>query len=70
MEGHRFFDLVRWGVADQVLNPYSAREGTVLSYKAGKTFTKGKNEYYPLPLSELDLINSDKKNKLVQNPGY
>ena len=70
MEGHRFFDLVRWGIADQVLNPYSAREGVLLNYKAGKTFTKGKNEYYPIPLTELDLINSDKKNKLVQNPGY
>ena len=70
MEGHRFFDLVRWGTADVVLNAYTTREGAVLTYKAGKTFVKGKNEYYPIPLSELDLINSDKKNKLVQNPGY
>jgi starch-binding outer membrane protein, SusD/RagB family len=70
MEGHRFFDLVRWGVADVVLNAYNTREAVLLSYKAGKTFVKGKNEYYPIPLSELDLINSDKKNKLVQNPGY
>jgi len=70
MEGHRFFDLVRWGTADVVLNAYNTRESTLLSYKVGKAFIKGKHEYYPIPLSELDLINSNKINKLVQNPGY
>ncbi len=70
MEGQRFFDLVRWGVADVVLNQYAPREGVLVAYKAGTSFTKGKSEYYPLPLSELDLINKDPKNKLVQNPGY
>lgn len=70
MEGHRFFDLVRWGVADVVLNAYAGREGAFVSYKTGTKFTKGKNEYYPLPLSEVDLLNSNKINKIVQNPGY
>ena len=26
MEGHRFFDLVRWGIASDVLNKYIAHE--------------------------------------------
>jgi len=38
-EGHRWFDLVRWGQA-----------GTAL---ASKNFTTGKNEILPIPLSEL-----------------
>ncbi len=38
-EMHRFFDLVRWGIADQVL------EG----------FVKGKHEVFPIPQTEIDL---------------
>jgi hypothetical protein len=32
MEGHRFFDLVRWGIADVVLNAYVANEQLRRSY--------------------------------------
>jgi hypothetical protein len=39
-EGHRWFDLVRWGIAGQVL--------------ASKGFVTGKNEILPIPLLELD----------------
>jgi hypothetical protein len=70
MEGHRFFDLVRWGTADPVLNAYAPREGLLLTYKAGTKFTKGKNEYYPIPQTEIDNLNTNKLNKMVQNPGY
>lgn len=70
MEGHRFFDLVRWGVADQVLNPYAQREGDIVPYKKGSTFTKGKNEYFPIPQGERDLFNKGGVERLKQNPGY
>jgi hypothetical protein len=70
MEGHRFFDLVRWGIADQVLNAYLAVEKTRRSYKtASGGFTKGKNEYYPIPNREIE-IASVAGNTLEQNPGY
>jgi len=49
-EGHRWFDLVRWGDAPTAL--------------ASKGFTAGKNEIFPIPLSELS------NTKLIQNPGY
>ncbi|MFM9988279.1 RagB/SusD family nutrient uptake outer membrane protein [Flavobacterium sp.] len=49
-EGHRFFDLVRWGDAPTKL--------------ASKGFVAGKNEIFPIPLSQLT------NTKLVQNPGY
>lgn len=48
-EGHRWFDLVRWGTASQVL--------------AFKGFIAGKNEILPIPLLELDntLIKQSKE---------
>ena len=70
MEGHRFFDLVRWGIADQVLNSYVAKEKTRRTYLNGATFKKGINEYYPIPLAEIINSTVGGKNTLTQNPGY
>ena len=70
MEGHRFFDLVRWGIAAEVLNPYLATETVRRSYKNGSGgFTKGKNEYYPIPNRVIQIAKID-GNILDQNPGY
>ncbi len=67
-EGQRFFDLVRWGVAAQVVNAYLQFEGKILSNQLGGTnFTAGKNEYLPIPQAQIDLQGSD---ILKQNPGY
>jgi len=80
MEGHRFFDLVRWGIAEKVLNKYAAEEavpgkepaGRVFNkrgYMSGKTFT-AKNNVYPLPQDEILNSQKDGKPTLTQNPGY
>ena len=70
MEGHRYFDLVRWGIADQVLNAYYAKEKEKRAYFNGVTFTKGKHEYYPIPLQEILNSKLAGKETLKQNPGY
>ena len=71
MEGHRFFDLVRWGVADQVLNAFLSYEKTKLASAYGSaTFVKGKNEYFPIPQRQIDLETSGGTSALTQNPGY
>lgn len=67
-EGHRFFDLVRWGIADTELNKYLAYESQFLVTKfGGAKYTKGKNEYLPIPQAEIDIQGSE---ILTQNPGY
>ncbi len=67
-EGHRFFDLVRWGIAAEVLNAYLQHEAKYLVTKfGGAKFTAGKNEYFPIPQTQIDIQGSD---VLSQNPGY
>lgn len=66
MEGRRFFDLVRWGIADSVMNAYIQREESTRTYLQGAKFVKGKNEYFPIPQTQIDLSNGEIK----QNPGY
>lgn len=70
MEGHRRFDLVRWGIAAETLNAYYAVEGNKRPYLKGVQFVKGKHEYFPIPLQEI--LNSQVAGKptLQQNPGY
>jgi hypothetical protein len=70
MEGQRFFDLVRWGVADVVLNAYAAHEKTIVPVYAGATFTKGKSEYFPIPQAQIDALAGTGTAYLKQNPGY
>ncbi len=68
-EGHRFFDLVRWGIAAEVLNTYLAKEKLKRVYKQTASFTAGKNEYFPIPATIID-ISAKGGNILTQNPGY
>ncbi|MBD0259787.1 MAG: RagB/SusD family nutrient uptake outer membrane protein, partial [Cytophagales bacterium] len=49
MEGHRHFDLVRWGIAAPVLNAYIAGEVNNIPHLQGATFDANKDEYYPKP---------------------
>ena len=66
MEGHRFYDLVRWGIAKDVIAAYSTFEGGILPTFKNINFTPGKNEIFPIPQVE---INASMGN-LKQNPGY
>ncbi|HLO46123.1 MAG TPA: RagB/SusD family nutrient uptake outer membrane protein [Leadbetterella sp.] len=67
-EGHRFFDLVRWGIADTEITKYLAYESQFLVTKfGGAKYTKGKNEYLPIPQAQIDIQGKD---ILTQNPGY
>lgn len=53
MESERFFDLVRWGEAEKVLNKYFAEEVNKCSIYGDAHFTANKNEYLPIPFSQV-----------------
>ncbi|MFW5726198.1 MAG: RagB/SusD family nutrient uptake outer membrane protein [Bacteroidota bacterium] len=66
MEGHRFFDLVRWNKAATVMNQYYQTEAEKVQYLEGAVFVAGKHEYLPVPQVEIDLAPS----LYTQNPNY
>ncbi len=70
MEGHRFFDLVRWGEAAATLNAYLTYEKTKRSYLNGATFTAVNDEYFPIPQAQIDRSVDAGVSTLKQNPGY
>jgi len=78
MEGHRFFDLVRWGAAAAEVNRILDYNGGVShpsinnkrGYMASANFTANKNEYFPIPQSQIDRSVTGGVAKLKQNPGY
>ena len=71
MEGHRFFDLVRWGIADVQIRSYLEKEKDRRSHLVGAAFQKGRNEYFPIPQLQIDLsAGADGIPKMIQNPGY
>ncbi|HET6538971.1 MAG TPA: RagB/SusD family nutrient uptake outer membrane protein, partial [Chryseolinea sp.] len=70
MEGHRFFDLVRWGIAAKEKNDYFAVESKKRNHLVGAKFTENKNEYMPIPQRAIDLSSLNGIETLEQNPGY
>lgn len=78
MEGHRFFDLQRYdngtGYMADIINDYIQHETSISGYNYlymnGAKFQKGKNEIFPIPLSQIDLSVVDGVPVLKQNPGY
>ncbi len=57
MESERFFDLVRWGEAATVLNKYYAEEIDNCAIYGGAHFTANKDEYLPIPFSQISASN-------------
>ncbi len=64
-EGHRFFDLRRWGISDQVLNAYIARDIKFRDFLKGAKYNPTEDDYWPIPQGQLDIQPS-----LTQDPAY
>lgn len=69
LEGHYFFDLVRWDVAEEYINAYISREKKHIEYLKDVVFEKN-DRYFPIPLTEIDRSYKDGVPTLIQNPGY
>lgn len=54
LEGHRFFDLARWGVADEVLSDFYAFEVSLFP-RSGFAGAQLRAPYYPVPQRQIDL---------------
>ncbi len=84
LEGHRFFDLQRYDLAQPgymsgLLNTYIPAEvqkwefylpGLTYDILKGAIFTQGKNEIYAIPQSQIDQSNTNAGPTLKQNPGF
>ena len=67
MEGHRFFDLARWGVSKEVLDAYYVNEGrTIPNFGAKVVPFDPAHVVFPIPTAAIDLSGGN----LTQNPGY
>lgn len=66
MENMRFFDLVRWGIAKEVMDKYYQSEKARRSYLKEAVFTRNKNEYVPVPQQQI----SYSKGVYKQNYGW
>ena len=67
MEGHRLFDLRRWGIMVDALNTYIANEGrTIANFAAKANPAQAKHNRFPIPLDAIE--SSD--GVLNQNTGY
>ena len=70
MEGHRFFDLVRWGIAAEEKNKYFKDESKKRYYMVGAKFEAGNDELQPIPENTIQLSYKNGKPMLSQNYGY
>lgn len=70
MEGHRLFDLRRWGIAAQVLNDYVAVERNRRAYKVGTATFTDRHQLWPIPNVQIELSRVGTEDRLQQNPGW
>ena len=77
MEGHRMYDLRRWGILETTMNAYfaenNARSDDDIAKRnyLGEAFNvEGKHGAFPLPGVQVDLSMVDGTPMLQQNPGF
>lgn len=70
MEGHRLFDLRRWGTAKDVLNTYLAKEKTRREYLTAASDFQDRHDWFPLPNDQIEISKVDGAETLSQNDGW
>lgn len=66
LEGHRFFDLRRWGIAKSARDAYVNIEKTKRGYLSAANYISPRIDFYPIPQGEIDIS----RGVLKQDPNY
>ncbi len=69
-EGHRFFDVVRFGKGEEIFNSFITNEEERFDYLEGSEYTDIPDSYLPIPRDAIDLSLKEGVATLKQNPGY
>ncbi len=70
MEGHRYFDLRRWGQLQDVLNNYVQVERARIPNLQSAASVEARHQWYPIPDIQRELSRVDGEDRLVQNDGW
>ena len=77
MEGHRMYDLRRWGTLASTMNAYFAANNSrsdddiaKRKYLSAAFNVEGKHDAFPLPGTQVDLSEQDGTPMLQQNSGF
>ena len=75
MEGQRFFDLRRWGIADVTMNGYltgvgGGNEKARRPYLVAAEAFTARHFLYPIPQIQIELSKVGGANRLTQNTGW
>ncbi len=64
-EGLRYFQLRRWGIAEEKLNSYIEHDSNFRTFLQGVSYDADQDDYWPLPQGQLDI-----QPVLEQDPAY
>ena len=66
MEGHRLFDIRRWGIAEEAMNEFFDNESRILPNTFINSTYQERHNLFPIPINAIDLSEG----VLEQNDGF
>jgi starch-binding outer membrane protein, SusD/RagB family len=77
LEGQRFFDLRRWGIAESTLNAFmngvaggAEKSAARRPHLAGAEAFTARHRWFPFPAIQIELSRVGGEDRLKQNPGW
>jgi hypothetical protein len=69
-EGHRFWDVTRFGRAEEIFNAYLAKEKVRYTNIRDGNYIEARDRYLPIPRDAVDRSRVGATATLTQSPGY